>query len=172
MNLYLVRHTRTALPPGICYGVSDVALAAPADINEIVYKLKHLDNPIVYSSPLMRCKLLAQKLSSHVIIDNRLKELNFGHWELLAWNDIKGHEADAWMNDFVNVRCPGGESYIDLAQRVTLFLSDLAKSGHVTAVIVTHAGVLRAILAQIQRIPLHKSFETEIGYGEIMSLTV
>jgi len=172
MNISLVRHTKVALPPGICYGISDVALADSYEheIDSVYQKLKHLNNPVVYSSPLLRCRLLAEKLSAKVIFDDRLKELNFGVWELQPWDQIKGPDADAWMNDFVNIPCPGGESYRELNNRTTEFLSDLNNSKLSAAIIVTHAGVIRSMLSMIQNIPLHQSFEFQVMYGEIIDL--
>jgi alpha-ribazole phosphatase len=174
MQVYLVRHTRVALPPGICYGVSDVALAGSCEheMNIVIQKLMHLSNPFVYSSPLSRCRLLAEKLSNKVILDDRLKELNFGVWELQPWDSIKGPEAGKWMNNFVNISCPGGESYLDLSERVRNFLFDLSNTNTNAIVIVTHAGIIRSILSMVQNIPLHQSFEIQIAYGEIVEICI
>jgi alpha-ribazole phosphatase len=40
-----------------------------------------------YSSPLVRCKILASYLQSSDF-DSRLVEMNFGDWELQKWDDI------------------------------------------------------------------------------------
>lgn len=136
-------------------------------------KLAHLnDNPLVYSSPLKRCKLLAGKISNKVNIDNRLIEMNFGDWELRPWNEITGSDVENWMNNFVVTRCPGGESYIDLYKRVKSFLSEICNFGEEEAIIVTHAGVIRAIVCIVQDIPLHKSFEINVAHGQIISLNL
>jgi alpha-ribazole phosphatase len=173
VQLYLIRHTTVDLPHGTCYGYSDVFLNHnwESEAEKIIHELSHLKISVVYSSPLARCKLLAQKISRNVILDDRLKELNFGSWELKPWNDIAGPMADKWMNDFVNVCCPEGESYVDLSIRTGNFLRDLAKSKKKVVAIVSHAGAIRAILAQLQNIPLTKSFEIEIAYGQIIPIT-
>jgi alpha-ribazole phosphatase len=172
MLLYLIRHPAVKLPSGICYGASDVPLTDhwEEDAEEIISKLEHATNPLVYSSPLLRCRLLAEKISSQVIIDNRLKELDFGKWELKPWDEIKGPEAEKWMNDFVNEPCAGGESYIDLATRVRAFLRELDKKSNETFIIITHAGVIRTIFAILEHISLHKSFDIKVDYGQIIPL--
>jgi alpha-ribazole phosphatase len=170
MNLYLVRHTRVAVDPGICYGITDVSLADTyiRDISDVTRQLSHLNNTVIYSSPLSRCRLLAEKITSRqIVFDDRLKELDFGKWEMQPWDTITGYEADLWMNDYVNVRCPEGESYIDLSVRVKSFLADLSKEKHETAIIVTHGGVVRTILTLLQNIPLLKSFDIKVQFGEV-----
>jgi alpha-ribazole phosphatase len=170
VNIYLVRHTRVAVAPNTCYGASDVSLADTCneDISGVTRQLVHLNDPVVYSSPLSRCRLLAEKISPQVVFDDRLKELNFGEWEMQPWDSITGPEANRWMNDYVNARCPGGESYIDLSVRVQSFLSDVSDKNHETAIIVTHGGVIRTILAFIQDIPLIKSFDIKVQFGQII----
>jgi len=174
MHLFLIRHTQVALPSGICYGASDVELAESftTESESIIEKLKHLSFPVVYSSPLMRCRMLANKLSSHVIIDNRLKELNFGQWELKPWDHITGPEAEKWMNDFVNTPCPQGESYLNLCTRVETFLADMDRTLSDPMLIVTHAGVIRAFISIIKNIEALQTFKIQIDFGEIIELEI
>ncbi|MDP4208070.1 MAG: alpha-ribazole phosphatase [Bacteroidota bacterium] len=173
MDIYLVRHTQTTAPPGICYGFSDVPPASDSEMDVVAQKLKHLSSPVVYSSPLQRCRLLAERISSDIYFDNRLKELNFGQWEMQSWNDLRGPAVDRWMNDFVNVPVPGGESYEAMSQRVIAFLNDLLfEKYQKPVVIVTHGGVIRIILARIRKIALNKSFEISIPYGAIFNVAL
>ena len=169
MLLHLVRHTITALPPNICYGNTDVPLANADDITAVVNKLSHLESPVVYSSPLTRCRLLAEQLSEHVIFDNRLKELNFGVWELQSWNNVRGPEADRWMNNFVHERCPGGESFLELTQRAGSFIESITPTEQ-PIIIVSHAGIIRAVAAMLQHIPFEKCFDIQVGYGDVLSI--
>jgi len=174
MQLRLVRHTKVNLPPKTCYGQSNVPLMDDweKESMKIVKKLGVSDNHLVYSSPLSRCLLLAKKISNNVITDDRLKELNFGTWELKPWDKINDAHAEKWMNNYIDTPCPGGESYIDLIIRVKAFLADLLKSKCNEAIIVSHAGVIRTIISLIQNIPPDKSFEIEVAYGQIISLDI
>lgn len=174
MIVHLVRHTRVNLPQGICYGQSDVPVMDnwEVDAQHIKQKFDYLDEPLVYSSPLIRCRLLAEKLSTRVNYDNRLKELNFGDWELKPWDEISGAEAENWMNNFVITPCPNGESYLDLYKRVKSFLNELSNCHDDEVIIVTHGGVIRAFVCMIQNIPLHKSFEINVNHGQITSLAL
>jgi alpha-ribazole phosphatase len=86
------------------------------------------------------------------------------------WNDIPTAESDPWMNDFVQVSIPGGESYIDLYERViTCFNSILPYAN--TAAIITHGGVIRSILSHITQTPLIDSFgRFSLHYGCVVRI--
>src|SRR5690606_11377050 len=132
MQIYLIRHTTPAIEKGICYGQSDIA------IKETLFEeeLKIIRSKIpaifdhVYSSPLQRCIKLAEKLSTNVQADARLKEMNFGDWEMQKWNEIDKEPLNSWMNDYVSQTVPGGENYNQLYERSAHFLDDLLKEEH------------------------------------------
>ncbi len=174
MEIYLVRHTTPDIQKGICYGQSD--LEVTTTFEKEVEKI-HSQIPIqtisnIYSSPLKRCKVLAETFDLPVIFDDRLKELNFGDWELRDWNTIPPEEINPWMQDFVNVSTPNGESYIQLQKRILAFYEGLDHSSDQKIIIVSHAGPMRALLADLQKIDLKDSFNIKITYGEIITITV
>jgi alpha-ribazole phosphatase len=75
-------------------------------------------------------------------------EIHCGEWEMRGWDDLPKEAVDPWMKDFVQVRIPGGESYLDLHQRVTgsfhnIYDSRVTGDGAATA-IVAHGGVIRS----------------------------
>ena len=181
-TIYLVRHTKPDVPKGICYGQTDVPLAAsfPEEAAAVGRKLTALlgndvrEMPIL-SSPLQRCAALAKYLSrsSEIQTDNRLKEMNFGAWEMQAWGTIDEFVMNAWMRDFVHFAPPLGETFEDVASRAVGALKDaLAKlpesSSHL--VLVCHAGIVRALLAFALELPLHRAFALEIDYGSISAI--
>ncbi len=99
----------------------------------------------LYSSPLQRCRYLAQALHPEPIYDPRLQEMNFGAWEMRAWNEIPRAEVDEWAADLEHFAPPGGESMHQVRLRVRSFLQDLDGE----AVIVSHAGVMKLIAAEM-----------------------
>jgi len=78
------------------------------------------------------------------LFDERLAEMNFGDWEGQAWDDIPRTQLDAWAADVAGYAPPGGESPLSLQRRALDFVADLNVP---EAVIVTHAGVIRTLLA-------------------------
>lgn len=174
MEVYLIRHTETVSEKGICYGQADVVLLAPFE--EQFKKIKQeLGNEtmVFYSSPLQRCLQLAEYLTKDTIeVDKRLMEMHFGNWELKPWNDIPKEELNPWMEDFVSVQVPNGESFEVLYERVLSFIDDLKKQEHEKAVIVTHAGVIRSFLCYQQDLALKEAFQNKVTFGQIIKITL
>lgn len=102
--------------------------------------------------------------------DSRLLELNFGAWELKNWNDLPQDTLTDWMNDYVNVSVPEGESFRDLAKRTQGFVEELVTTQYQRVAVVTHAGVIRSILCHYLQKPLEKAFEISVEYGEVKKL--
>ena len=86
MEVILVRHTSVDVPPGTCYGQTDVALRSTfSEEAEAVYRRLAGYAPFdrVYTSPLSRCIRLAEYGGyADAVRDSRLLELNFGAWEM------------------------------------------------------------------------------------------
>ncbi len=152
MRLHLLRHPRPLIQSGLCYGATDVACAASA-LQEAALRLRDVlpkGLPVI-CSPLQRCEHLAQVLQRlepdfAYKTDGRLAEMNFGAWELQAWNAIHSAELAAWTDDFANYRCgASGESAGQFVQRVASCLWEGRIHGQ-DQVWITHAGVIRALV--------------------------
>ncbi|MFN3298638.1 MAG: alpha-ribazole phosphatase [Sediminibacterium sp.] len=175
MEIYLIRHTTPKVEKGICYGQADLDITETF-LEEVEAIKPHLpsEGVKIYSSPLQRCKKLADALFDGFEIDvhDDLMELNCGQWELLPWNDIPKDEIQPWMDDFVNVPVPQGESYVDLHNRVVNRFNEIV-SKQESAVIVAHGGVLRSILSHITSTPLKESFDAfTLHYGCVVKINV
>lgn len=171
MEIYLIRHTTPDVAPGLIYGRTEVDLLDrfPDEVARIRSKLPvRLD--VWYSSPSRRCTQLADQLTPAFQVDDRLCEFHFGDWEGKTWDTIDPDESKAWMDDFVNVSSPNGESMIQMNERVTAFWTDLIRQPHQTAGIVTHGGVIRLLLAADQKLPLATVFTIKVDYGDVVRL--
>lgn len=146
--MILLRHTRPAVAPGICYGSTDLDCADGFEVDAalIATALPLVDR--IVTSPLRRCRRLADALGAErglpVEIDARLAEMDFGGWEGLAWDAVPRAEVDAWAADLHGYRPGGGEGVTALAARVGAALVDY---GGGETLLVTHMGVIRAALA-------------------------
>lgn len=146
MNVVLVRHTRIVAPPGVCYGRSDVPLAAtfPTEAMDVRARLPWVPAE-VWSSPAPRCRALAERLgATFVRIEPRLQELDFGQWEGRRWDDFRSRESETWALDPWSERPPGGETAAELWARVAAVRTELLARGAERVALVTHAGVIRA----------------------------
>ncbi|MBI4929325.1 MAG: alpha-ribazole phosphatase [Bacteroidetes bacterium] len=182
MEVYLIRHTETILGKDYCCGQSNIPLQRPflATHDKIVNNLK-IPKAVLYSSPLERCKQLANHFRMYnesiqkMHFDDRLKEMNFGDWEMKKWDEINQEQLNKWMADFVNEKAPRGECFIDLNERVKEFFNEMILSSNNESeaiVIITHAGVIRSILCQILEIPLRNAFKMPIDFGSTTKISI
>ena len=176
MDIYLIRHTKTDTLKGLCYGQSDVALAESflEEAHQLQQKLPEIkSDSLIFSSPLTRCVKLAERLSDNVTTDARLLELDFGDWENRRFDDIDVDILQQWTDDFVHVAPPNGESFIGLCQRARSFWQDVAYGMHPASeqiLIITHAGVIRALLAYILKLPPANAFQFRVDVGSVHKL--
>lgn len=172
MEIYLIRHTTPNIEKGICYGQTDLDVADTFE-EEVVCVLTNLNdvnNATLYSSPLRRCKKLALKISSQVTEDDRLKEINFGDWELIKWDAINKTDLNIWMKDYVNKKIPNGESCIELYHRNIHFFKEITQKHKSKVIIVCHAGVIRSILSYVKAISIEESYNIPIKYGQVFKI--
>ena len=151
MQLILVRHTRPLVADGVCYGVTDLGLAPTFGVEaaRVVAALPPAERLV--TSPLQRCRRLAERIgdaqSLVPVVDSRLREMDFGAWEGVPWDAIPRAEMDAWAADFLHARPHGGESVHMLYERARGAIADYRATG-VSHIVVTHAGVIKAVRAE------------------------
>lgn len=161
MRLFLIRHPAPDVAIGTCYGRSDLPLAGdPAPVAEALRPLLPAD-ALLFSSPLARCRRLAELLHPAPRFDERLLELDFGAWEMQSWDAIDRAALDAWAADPLHFRPPGGEAVADLRARVRDFLDDLVED----TVLVAHAGVMKLCAAELAGVPADAWFSMRFDYG-------
>jgi len=169
MELFVVRHTSVNVPKGHCYGHSDVPLSSNFDheAHDVLEGLLNEPFDAVISSPSARCIKLAQKFSFDVQFDDRLMEMDFGDWEGMNWNDISGPYVKSWMDNYIELPTPNGESFIDLTKRVVKFLGTLKQDPYNKVLIVSHGGPIRSIYSLLHNIPLANIFDIKVEFGSI-----
>lgn len=182
MRIHLIRHTRPDIPAGTCYGWSDIPLASTfaeeaQDVRRRLETLLEGRTPtLVYSSPLSRCTRLATACGypapTH---DARLKELNFGAWELQRFDAIRDPQLQRWYDDYLYEAPTGGESFYQQSQRVASFLDELQQAMHEKspageALVFTHGGVLLGAGIWAGHFALEEAFSHRQPYGAILTL--
>lgn len=166
MKLYLVRHTAVDVPKGVCYGQTDVPLDASVFVSQaenVRLQLAQIKADTIFCSPLSRCLNLADYLNlTNIEIDHRLMELNFGEWEMQAWNDI---DMSPWQTDWHRTPAPGGESFVQMYRRVASFLDEISTRNIRTAIVFTHGGVINCAKIYCGQADWHSAFNTSTPYG-------
>ena len=175
-TLYLIRHTKPDIAPGICYGQldMDVANSFASEAAEVLDRLPTVE--LVIASPLLRTQRLGEYLARQqrctLRSDARLMEMHFGDWEGRAWNDIAHSEIDAWAADTLNYASPNGESAQQMMQRVQGALLDVTRLPQRHIALVAHGGSIRALLALLADVPLVHTLNWQIELGGVIGLRV
>ncbi|MDX6422638.1 MAG: hypothetical protein QOI67_109 [Gaiellaceae bacterium] len=173
-RLLLIRHAEPDEDArGRCYGRLDVGLSATglASAERLAESLRPVELDAVYVSPRLRAVQTAAALGGSRTVDDRLRELDFGHLEGRTYDEIEREQPEffrSWMETPTLVRFPGGESYAELRERVSAAVDEIvAASNDRTVVIVSHGGVIRAALAVALGLPDDRAFALALGYARI-----
>jgi alpha-ribazole phosphatase len=115
----------------------------------------------IVTSPLQRCRTFAMALGERhglpVAVDARFAEVGFGSWEGRTWQELEAQapgQVARFLRDPVVNRPPGAEVLDDFISRVHAGLGDVlqAYAGQ-RVLLVAHAGVIRAVMAQVLGMP-------------------
>lgn len=155
MKLTLIRHGQTDWNLAQRFqGQSDRPLneAGKKQARALADRLSNQTFDGVYSSDLQRAleTVHSVRKSDDLHTDPRLREVNFGDWEGLTYDEIKEKHPDAlsaWENDIYKNAPPNGETLEQLAARVQSMLDELyAKHKDQTVLIVAHGGSLQVLI--------------------------
>ena len=160
-----VRHGETEWnKAGRFQGQSDVSLSEKgfkqAEILAAHFPVDKVD--AIYSSDLIRARNTAEAIARTFKIEvqtkKELRELHFGDWEGLTYDEIVGGWPDALANflrhpDILEV--PNGETFSQVQDRAMAAIMEIAKHHEGETVVVTaHGGILRTVLTTVMHIPL------------------
>lgn len=161
MRVWLLRHPRPLVAPGVCYGRLDVEVGDG-------FAMPAIERPPrrVVSSPAARALALARRFGAPVRTDPRWHELDFGRWEGVPWTRIARTESDPWAADPWSVAPPGGETFAALHARVGAALAVLGEGD----LVVTHAGPLRAARMIAEGLSFEAAFRWPVPYAEPVPL--
>ena len=176
-TIWLIRHGLTDGADDRCCGCYNVRLSTDGIIQAkaIAARLARESISNFYSSYLSRAiETAGIVVEPHGLPFQKLEELaemNFGDLEGLRYEEIQQRYPEifqSWMTRPTETRFPNGESFTEMKARV-LGALDLVLSRHrnQSIAIVTHAGVIRLILAQALCIPDNQIFRLAQGHGAI-----
>ena len=133
------------------------------------------ERPLAFSSDLSRCTATlarvcprsrtgsrgrAGRRAKAAVRDARLRELDFGRWEGLTYEDLRSDKRYcAWLDDMTAVIPPDGESWQQFAARTDQAWRDMLRQASmhrprraahrgakpIAVLVVTHGGVLRRL---------------------------
>lgn len=185
MKLLLTRHGQTDWNIARRYqGQTDVPLNETGTLQAALLAQRLSAHVIhtIYSSDLSRAMNTAkavaesQELTPVLHSDPRWRELSFGDWEGMTYQEMSAHSPelfDAWMKDSLNVSTPNGETHIQLAERVQAAFSEL-KANHKdeTVLVVGHSGSMQTLLSITLGVDLSRYWQFRISQASLSELTV
>lgn len=156
-RVLLVRHA-VARGHGRFHGHTDAPLAPAAlpQLRALVEKLAPYAIDAIYASDLQRARATARavaRATGHdVIVRPALREMHFGQWEGLTWDEVVQQFprlSKTWADRFPSHPIPGAEPLADFKRRLARELRTLvtANAGR-CLLVVAHAGVARVVLAK------------------------
>ncbi|MCI5144351.1 MAG: hypothetical protein D3923_02210 [Candidatus Electrothrix sp. AR3] len=152
--LYLLRHGPTAAPKGCFVGSTDVSLSGQG-----LARLKGLTDHLQpverwYCSPMLRTRQTfarlrqAEGLLNDPVYDQRLREIDFGRWEMQTFAEIAAtdpEQLESW-SQYVDFAFPAGEPVSDFISRTEEMLSLFSAAESSNIGVVTHGGIIRTMI--------------------------
>jgi len=173
MILWTIRHTKPFNPNDLCYGRLDFDVS-PTFEEESDGAIKALvaagAKPTrMFSSPLLRCKRLADKTAKVVDLPiefrDEIIEMNFGDWEGKKLTAVPREEMAGWAADLRGFRFPNGECFYDIDKRVASLLDTLDDDGEFLWI--SHAGVIASLQHFACGLPDEKFVEGAFSYAMV-----
>ena len=155
-TLVLVRHA-TSKGLGTFVGQKDEPLseAGRRQLHGLIRKLSGFRFHALFASDLRRAletaRRAARRQNLEIQIRPGLREMHFGRWQGLSWEQIRKREPGAtnlWVRNFPSQPIPGAEAFSAFKTRVRSELKAIVNANMGRCVlVVTHAGVIRVALA-------------------------
>lgn len=158
--LLMVRHTAVCESlKGRCYGNSDVDLSADGEaaLPLLAARLAALAPTLVFHSGLTRTRRLADSIANRLArkarADARLREFDFGDWELKTWDEIhaSGQDIARLIHEPDTFAPPGGETVHAMRDRVLDWYRALP-GGH-RILVVGHGGPISVLQGSLEGLP-------------------
>ena len=161
-TIYLIRHGESEFNrEGRVQGQADSPLSELGVRQARRLQERFATKPLtaVYSSPLQRCRAMAEYLVEQrdipIVYVKELMEQAFGEWEPLFWeeaNRLFPEERRRVQTD-AYAAPPGGESAVEVWDRVQVAWQTILSPTHGDVAVVCHGGVIKMLLGSLLGLP-------------------
>ena len=136
----------------------------------------------IYSSDMGHAISTAQALAAatgvEIRTDANLREFSYGEWEGLTMEQAKAHDPSIFATRITGrntaIAAPGGETTLELLERVRLF-TNAARKRHSTdegVTIVAHGGTIRAVAVCLLGLGEEHFWRLRLSHGSLSVVTV
>jgi len=169
--IHFLRHAETTAPSGRLVGSTEVALSDQGKMQAGKMADRLPAGLPCLCSPMLRARqtlipLKKHGVASEVRFDARLREIDFGEWEMQTFAEIsaQGADIDAWK-EYHHFTFPQGESVAGFIERLQSFLDELQSFSHDEVLVLTHGGVIRTMLCMILGLDIRDYLLFEVQYA-------
>lgn len=132
----------------------------------------------IVSSPMRRCAGFASELAEQqqlpLELAPDLRELDFGDWEGRTAAELMIEHSDElgrFWRDPYGYTPPGGEPLTAFERRIFAAIERLTdRYAGERVLLITHAGVMRLLLAEARGLLRERLLEVEVGHGDLFGL--
>ena len=183
-TLYLIRHGEVETRYHRIFGGSRIDMELSdfgrQQAGRLANWLARIPLDAVYASPMRRVQLTWEPsrrfFPSDPIILPGLREIDFGDWTGLGWNDVEsrfGMSAYDWLHHLEEDRVAGAESLKAFQERLASSLTQiLEEQAGRTVAVFCHGGVIRGLLSRLLQQPLRWFEHVEVDYASVTWLDV
>ncbi|TGZ18390.1 bifunctional RNase H/acid phosphatase [Streptomyces sp. S816] len=183
-TLVLLRHGETPLTPQKRFsgsGGTDPALSAAGrdQAHRVADALARRGTvQTVLASPLTRTRetaeIVAARLGLDVVVEDGLRETDFGAWEGLTFGEVRDRYPDdlnAWLADPAARPTGGGESFAEVAARIAVTKDELVTT-HAgrTVLLVTHVTPIKTLVRLALGAPPESLFRMELSAASLSAV--
>jgi broad specificity phosphatase PhoE len=177
-DFLLIRHGETDLAGTFC-GHSNPSLneRGRQQVAALINALAEQRIESVYSSDLLRAQETARPLGAakgaSLCSLAGLREINFGAWEGLRWNEVEASNrqyAERWLTEYPSLGAPEGETVDAFEARVVATIEPLLRMDMGPIAVVSHAGVMRVILRRFGGFTEEQCFASSKEYCSVVRL--
>ncbi len=176
-TIYFVRHGETEWNKiGKYQGFSDIPLSdlGIRQAEACAKAMEDISIDYIITSDLCRAQTTAEAINKKqanpvtIKIDSRLREINFGCWETLTYDEIETKWPGAIREMYLkpaDIRIEGGESFRDVQERSWEALKDCLEQVEegATILVVCHGGTIRTLLCKLLHMDLNHAWNFSQG---------
>lgn len=173
IELIAVRHGETDFnAERRMQGHLDVPLSVTGRVQAQAAAARLADEPIdkIYSSDLQRAletaRIIREGREIELVTDLRLREFHMGTFQGMTLSEAREKHGDAWERFFIHdadFALPGGQSRNQKQVEIASFMEEVVRSqAGGRMLVVTHGGILIAMLRHVLGIPASHYFRVSI----------
>lgn len=177
-QIHFLRHGVTTAPSGSLIGSTDVELSKQGVFQAERLAARLPQGLPCWCSPMLRTRQTLEPLeklgvADDVRFDSRLREIDFGAWEMLTFAEISNRDAgiDAWK-EYHHFTFPEGESVAHFAERLQSFIEEVQSKPQKQVLVLTHGGVIRTMLCLILGLDIRNYLLFEVKHASWSTVTL